>query len=109
MRWEKRVLIVAAPDKNDPSLQSQRCILSRLRSGAAERDLAIVEVVGDQVAGASDAAASLRQRYNLPTNGFSVVLIGKDGGTKLRQRRPVSAAILQETIDAMPMRRRGEQ
>lgn len=33
-----------------------------------------------------------------------VILIGKDGGAKLRSEKPLSMAKLQETIDAMPMR-----
>lgn len=109
MKWDKRVLLVAAPDERDLSLRNQRRIIARWNAGADERDLAIVEVVGDKVAGASDAAATLRQRYKLPTRGFSVVLIGKDGGAKLRQTRPISAAVLEGTIDAMPMRRNGER
>lgn len=109
MKWEKRVLLIGAPDANDPSLNEQRCIIARWRTSAAERDLAVVEVVGDKVAGASDPAVTLRGRYRLTTAGFTVVLIGKDGGTKLRETRPISAAILEEAIDAMPMRRGGNR
>jgi hypothetical protein len=109
MKWDKRVLLVAAPDERNPTLRDQHRIIARWMAGADERDLATVEVVGDKVAGASDAAATLRQRYKLPTGGFSVVLIGKDGGAKLRQTRPISAAVLERTIDAMPMRRNGER
>jgi hypothetical protein len=105
MRWEKRVLLVAASGGQDPSLQQQRRIISRWRDAAAERDLAVVEIAGDQVTGASETAATLRQRFRLPADGFLALLIGKDGGTKLRQTHPISAAVLEETIDAMPMRR----
>lgn len=107
MKWHKRVLLVAAPDPRDPALLQQRRIVARWQGGAADRDLAVVEVVGASVAGASDTAATLRRRYRVPARGFAVVLIGKDGGAKLRQTRPVSAAVLEETIDAMPMRRGG--
>lgn len=109
MKWDKRVLLVAAPDERNPSLRDQRRIIARWKAGADERDLATVEVVGDKVAGVSDAAATLRQRYKLPAGGFSVLLIGKDGGAKLRQTRPISAAVLEGTIDTMPMRRNGER
>jgi Domain of unknown function (DUF4174) len=109
MKWEKRVLLVSASDANDPSLDDQRRIMDRWRSGAKERDFAVVEVVGDKVAGASDPAATLRQRYRLPTAGFAVVLIGKDGSAKLRETRPIYAALLEETVDAMPMRRGGQR
>ena len=109
MTWNKRVLLIAAPDNRDPALARQRHILARWQAGAAERDLGVVEVVGGGVSGASDSAAALRRRFALPSDRFTVVLIGKDGGVKLRQRLPLPATRLEETIDAMPMRRNGER
>ena len=109
MQWEKRVLLVSAHDANDPLLDDQRQIIARWKSAATERDLAVVEILGDKTMGASDTAAMLRQRYGLPAAGFAVVLIGKDGGAKLRGTQPISAAILERTIDAMPMRRDGRR
>lgn len=107
MRWEKRVLVIGAPDADDPALHDQRRILARWREGAAQRDLVFVEIVGDAVSGASDTAAALRRRLAMPAGRFAVALIGKDGGTKLRGDRPLSSATLAATIDAMPMRVRG--
>jgi hypothetical protein len=95
MKWDKRVLLIGAPDAEDRSLNEQRGIVARWKAGAQERDLAVVEVVGDRVAGASDPAATLRRRYGLPSAGFAVVLIGKDGRAKLRRTRPISAASLE--------------
>lgn len=107
MRWEKRVLLVSASGPDDAALAAQRRIVARWKAGAVERDLALVEIIGDRVTGASDAAAALRRRYRLSPRGFTAVLIGKDGGSKLRARAPIAAATLEETIDAMPMRRAG--
>lgn len=104
MKWQKRVLVISAPDANDRLLLEQRRIIARWRLGAEERDLAVVEVVGDDVVGASDPASLLRLSFRLPTVGFAVVLVGKDGGAKLKENRPISAAFLEATIDAMPMR-----
>lgn len=109
MKWEKRVLLVSAPDANDPSLNEQRRIIAHWRAGAEERDIRIVEVIGNDVVGASNSAATLRQRYRLPIASFAVTFIGKDGGSKLRGTRPISAATLEEVIDAMPMRRGGKR
>ena len=39
------------------------------------------------------------------TRSFSVVLIGKDGGEKLRRATPLSPEELFAIVDAMPMRR----
>lgn len=107
MQWEKRVLLISASNVNDRSLIAQRNIVARWKLGAEGRDLAVVEIVGDKVIGASEPAATLRQRYRLPVARFVVILIGKDGGTKLRETRTISAAVLEKTIDAMPMRRAG--
>jgi hypothetical protein len=67
----------------------------------------MVDIIGDKVIGASDPADTLRRLYKLPANAFAVVLIGKDGEIKMRQALPVAAAALENTIDAMPMRRGG--
>ncbi|WBH17993.1 DUF4174 domain-containing protein [Sphingomonas radiodurans] len=107
MKWDRRVLLVCAPDQEDPALIQQRRVMARWKAGAEARDLTIVEIVGTKVVGASDAADTLRRRYRLPGNAFAVVLIGKDGDIKLREARPIPASTLEDTIDAMPMRRSG--
>jgi hypothetical protein len=108
MRWERRVLIVAAPSQQDPALAEQRRILGSWTAKGEARDLTIVEVVGDRVRGAGDTAPSLRRKFHLPT-GFTAILIGKDGGEKLRSAKPFPTALLEQTIDAMPMRRAGQR
>lgn len=107
MQHHRRVLIVAAPSPADPALAEQRRELAGWRQGAAERDVSVVEVIGGRVSGASDPAAMLRQRYRLPADRFAVVLIGKDGHEADRSPKPYPARALEQTIDAMPMRRAG--
>jgi hypothetical protein len=108
MKWERRVLIVAAPSPEDASLAEQRRILDGWKNNAAARDLTIVEVVGDQVHGAANSAAQIRHKYRLPA-AFTAILIGKDDGEKLRSATPFPAAALEATIDAMPMRKAGQR
>ncbi|TCP91990.1 uncharacterized protein DUF4174 [Sphingomonas sp. PP-CE-1A-559] len=108
MKWERRVLIVSAPTAEDPALTEQRSILAAWKSSAAARDLTVVEIVGDTVRGAGDPAAALRRKYRLPAS-FTAILIGKDGGEKLRSAKPFPAAALEATIDAMPMRKAGQR
>jgi hypothetical protein len=108
MRWERRVLIVSAPSAEDASLAEQRRVLAGWKAKGDDRDLTIVEVVGDQVRGASDSAATIRRKYRLPAT-FTAILIGKDGGEKLRSAKPFPAAALEATIDAMPMRKAGQR
>ncbi|BCA62779.1 hypothetical protein HMP09_2013 [Sphingomonas sp. HMP9] len=108
MKWERRVLIVAAPSGEDVALAEQRRILASWKAKSDDRDLTIVEVIGGQVRGAGDPAASIRRKYRLPTT-FTAILIGKDGGEKLRSAKPFPTAVLEQTIDAMPMRRAGRR
>ena len=108
MKWERRVLIVSAPAADDPALAEQHRILAGWKTSAAARDLTIIEIIGDTVRGAGDPAAALRRKYRLPAT-FTAILIGKDGGEKLRSARPFPAAALEATIDAMPMRKAGQR
>ena len=107
LRWHRRIVLVASPRPDDPRAIAQRHILHDWRRGAADRDVALVEVSGGQVRGVADGAAALAARYRLAPGRFQVLLIGKDGQVALRAVRPLAAARLQGAIDAMPMRRAG--
>ncbi|WP_131113887.1 DUF4174 domain-containing protein [Lichenihabitans psoromatis] len=99
-RWTHRVLLVSAPSADDPQLLEQKTMFRAMQKGAAERDLALVEAVGD---GAK--ARALRAAAEVDGAGFRVLLIGKDGGTKMSSETPLGPDVLFPTIDAMPMRR----
>ena len=108
MKNHRRVLIVASPSAGDARLAQQRAVAG-WRSGARDRDLSVVEVIGAQVDGAADPAPLLRRRWRLPPDEFQVVLVGKDGHEALRAGHPLAAAQMQRTIDSMPMRRAGHR
>ncbi|KQU61572.1 hypothetical protein ASG67_16360 [Sphingomonas sp. Leaf339] len=107
MRGQRRVLIMNAATATDPLLIAQRRALAGWRKGAEDRDVTVVEAIGDRVTGTRDAATALRRTYRLPADRFAVVLIGKDGTVAFRATDPVLPEQLQGTIDAMPMRRAG--
>lgn len=109
MKWQRRVLLISATTAQDPALAQQRKILAAWRTKADDRDLSIVEVIGNKISGATDKVQVLRKKYRLPSTGFTAILIGKDGGEKLRSATPLQGAQLEEIIDAMPMRRAGER
>jgi hypothetical protein len=95
----------------DPALLEQQARLQAVAAGLVERDVVLVAATGQGVSvdgGSSDAfrVEQLRLAYAAATTGFQVVLIGKDGGVKLRAAEPVRADELFALIDAMPMRRR---
>ena len=95
-RWNNRPVLVFAASERDPSHIKQLEILRANRSGLAERDIVVLSDV--------DARASRELRDTLQIDDFEVVLIGKDGGVKLRSKTPVSLESLFARIDAMPMR-----
>ncbi len=104
MQWARRIVLLAAPDAENPEYQEQRRLLASW-AGAAEREVSVVHIAGNRVTGAADAASALRDRYRLPADLFTVILIGKDGHVAFRSTTPVRARILDDQIDAMPMRR----
>ncbi len=59
-RWRDRLLVVFAADAASPSLAAQRRAADP--AAATDRDLRVIEVVGDRVMGASDPAAAIRAR-----------------------------------------------
>ena len=109
-RWEHRLLLVFAPDADSALYRRQQEMLLVAERGLNERDTIIISVLRAvvEVGGKPDAAASsveLRDAFNVSPHEFRVVLIGKDGGVKLRQEEPISMADLFALIDAMPMRK----
>jgi hypothetical protein len=98
-RGKARILVVAAPDAQDPSLRAQRELLVPVRAELRERDLVVVEAIGT-----GPEAAALRRRLGLPEGAFRAALVGKDGGAKLKAAEPLTPQRLFATIDAMPMR-----
>jgi hypothetical protein len=107
MRGERRVLIVAAPVDKDVRLARQNALLKANRAKLDDRDVTVVLIVGGDVLGVREPAATLRRRWRLPPNAFGVVLIGKDGREALRRADPIDGTTLTAAIDAMPMRRAG--
>ena len=104
-RWKNRVLLVFAPDFQDQRLKSQLSLFDAHRAGLAERDLKILVLnPGGNEAFSAAATKHLYQTYKIEKDAFVLILIGKDGGEKLRKTQPLAVATLFGTIDAMPMR-----
>lgn len=103
-RGRRRVVLVFA-SPSDPRLAEQRRALARLGAGGDERDVALVVVAGARVTPPVGRAVDLRRRFDAADTAFVALLIGKDGGVKLRRTGVLDAGLLVKTIDAMPMRR----
>ena len=104
MQNHNRVLLVFAPSLDDARLTAQRREFDVHALAMSERDLLLVQVAGDEVIGAHDKADKLRRRHHVAEGEYRTLLIGKDGHTAMTIVGPISAAHLEERIDAMPMR-----
>ena len=113
-----RVLLVFAPSDQDARFQRQVALLHGHAAEMKDRDLVLVANLVN--AGAHTDADTMRtlpaaylidqeqlvsrHRFHVEQGEFTVVLLGKDGGEKLRSYAPIAMANLDEAIDAMPMR-----
>ena len=109
-RWENRVLLVFAPDVDSTLYLRQQEMLLDAKPGLNERDVVVISVLKNIVStnerpAAPVSADDLRDAYDVLPHDFRIVLIGKDGGVKLRQDEPILAADLFALIDSMPMRK----
>ncbi|UTS81083.1 hypothetical protein OL67_002159 [Phaeobacter piscinae] len=98
LMWLHRPIVVFADSPADPRFHEQ---MERLADGAEallERD---VVVLTDTDPGVKSAL-----RKKLRPRGFMLVLIGKDGGVKLRKPQPWTVRELSRTIDKFPSRLR---
>jgi len=109
MGWEMRVLVIFGTE-HDAEFAEQRRLLEAHAAGLEDRDMLVVGVVGDRIEPIfGDTlpvdAATLRRQLAHDGDDFAIVLLGKDGGVKLRQDQPIAPAELFAFIDAMPVRR----
>ncbi len=111
-RWKHRVILLFAPGSDQPDYQAMNDALAEQSEGVDERDLVVYHLffddagrVGQQPV-AREAATALAEEYDAPTDGFTYVLIGKDGGAKMRAGEAVAVEDIFARIDSMPMRQR---
>ena len=109
LRDHARPLLIFAARPDDPQLTIQLRTLDDHAAEAHARQIVPVAIIYGNpsptyakftVAGAE----AIRRRFNVGPDDFTVILIGKDGGEKLRDRKRFSMSKLERTIDAMPMR-----
>lgn len=113
-QWQNRLLLVFAPDDDHEDLRRQHSMLVAARHVLDERQTVVITVTRESVsalgpAPANPPATDIRRAYGIGPQDFEVLLIGKDGGVKVRQGEPLPVADLTTRIDAMPMRWREMQ
>lgn len=106
-QWSHRLLVVFTPDLEQSEYLTQQSDWEKVAEGFADRQLKIWIVTPETIDGEPIQATSdaLYRRYGVMKDTFEVVLIGKDGGVKLKQNEALTSEKLFAVIDAMPMRR----
>ena len=82
---DQRILVIAAPALTDEAYRAQAAVLLPEWAGLLDRDFVVQTQFGAKL--------------------FSVTLIGKDGGEKLRRTTLLAPEELFAIVDAMPTRR----
>ena len=96
--WTKRPIIVFADTDADPRFQQQLNMLLSGEGMLLERDVVVLTDTNPA------EASALRRKFR--PRGFQLILVGKDGGVKLRKPFPWSVRELTRSIDKMPLRER---
>ena len=116
MRHCYRPLLVFAPAAADPRLSRQQAWLDQAADDMMDRNVLYLPIIPSpsNFRGPLDAPyallsepelTSVRKRFHVPPGAFVVVLLGEDGGAKLRSNGPVPVEKLNSLIDAMPTRK----
>ena len=94
---DKRQLLLFTQKKNTGLAEKQLAIWKEAQAEMEERDLTITVIKGNDL---------LHKKYKVDSQTeFTVILLGKDGGEKLRTQNLLTTNKLFALIDAMPMRR----
>jgi hypothetical protein len=109
-KWNNRLLFIFAPQSSQSFFIDLHKEITSQRDGVSDRDLVVFEIFEtgqsfmDSTQIDSQTAEGIRREFDVPLGRFTVILVGKDGGVKLRVNDPVQLGDIFGLIDAMPMR-----
>jgi hypothetical protein len=110
-KWKNRILLVLTDDINSAIYKKQIKELQVQENGLKERKLIVYQISKDEfklgLTETKDWQKSTRlyKSYKKTKDAFEVILIGLDGGIKLRETDLISCKALFSVIDVMPMRK----
>ncbi|MCG2590558.1 DUF4174 domain-containing protein [Rhodohalobacter sulfatireducens] len=110
-QWEDRLILILTDDTSSNIYQKQIEELHSDQEGLEDRKLVIYTILPNQIK-RNDIensgwiqSGNLYSKYKKSEGSFEILLIGLDGGVKLRQSKFLSNEDLFGRIDQMPMRR----
>lgn len=110
-RWQNRLIVLQASAEGEDICQQQLQVLEEDVEGLMERKLIVVQLAESESRIHLPKPLPLelnekdQKRFRASGKPFSFILIGLDGGVKLRSHELVSREYLYALIDGMPMRR----
>ena len=110
-QWKNRLLFLFAPSRDHPLFNKLHQSLFSQKAEVADRDLIIFEILESGPSSMNteyidpQSAQSLREKFDIPLGEFTVILVGKDGGIKMKRQDQTELEDIFRLIDAMPMRR----
>ena len=110
-RWGNRLLLIFTPSMDNTNFKNANNTLKENKDGVTDRDLVIFyifensqSVYGDSLIN-KKTSIYLREKFYAAEGNTTFILIGKDGGEKMRTINQFSIDRLFARIDEMPMRR----
>lgn len=112
-QWKYRILVIYTVDNSAEEFLGQIQQFTQNIEAFDERDVVVFHAYNDELValskqpeGLAISASSVKSALGIASEDkFQVILVGKDGGIKLRESRVVSSQQLFTLIDGMPMRR----
>ncbi|SDR97355.1 DUF4174 domain-containing protein [Christiangramia echinicola] len=110
-QWKNRLIVIFTETSNSREFQKQMQILNQNQNqaGLNDRKIKVIHVIPDkhQIVFPEKSGWQNSNLYQKKESkiDFEVILIGLDGGVKLRETNPVEIEKLFDLIDSMPMRK----
>lgn len=109
-QWKNRLLFLFAPEHSNSLFSDLQSEIVAQKNGVQDRDLVVFEIIesGPSFMNTTrldvQMAATLRKQFDVSPGRFTVILVGKDGGVKLKRHTRIKLNDIFALIDAMPMR-----
>jgi hypothetical protein len=110
--WRNRLLLLFTSSVDGPGYLELNKDPSRKEGEVMDLDLLVFHILesGGTTLGnlplAEGSGDDLREKFSVRPGTFTVLLIGKDGGVKLRREGQLKLQEIFSNIDSMPMRQR---
>ena len=98
--WKNRILLIFAEDPDGEDFKLQARLFDESSEEFEDRDLIMFHIFQNHGIGPNGRALSkedrlyLQSRFNAHPGMYSLILLGKDGGVKMRSTKPVTGFVL---------------